>query len=209
MIESLHPDVYHALMDMGFRRSGRVLYRPQCDGCSACVPLRVPVASFVPSKSQRRVWRRNQDVRYVVTSPPVMDEARVGLYIRYLQHQHAKTQQGDEASRLEGFLYTSCVDSIEVAYFDPQGDLVGVSILDRSAQSLSSVYHFFAPEARERSIGVYSVLLELELCKQWGIPYYYLGFWVEPCKAMTYKATYRPYELLIDGVWTPQQEPDP
>jgi arginyl-tRNA--protein-N-Asp/Glu arginylyltransferase len=200
MIESLHPDAYHALMDMGFRRSGRVLYRPQCEGCQACVPLRVPVATFTPTRSQRRVWRRNQDLRHVVTSPPVMDDARADLYLRYLAHQHEKTP-ADSAERLEGFLYTTCVDTLEVSYLDPSGALIGVSILDRSAQSLSSVYHFFAPEARERSVGVFSVLFEIELCKEWGIPYYYLGFWVDPCKAMTYKATYQPFELLTDGVW--------
>lgn len=206
LIEELHPEVYHQLMDAGFRRSGKILYRPRCEECHACTPLRVPVQDFTPSRTQRRVWRRNADIRHTITTPPTLDDARFDLYRRYLNHQHPDSPQSEEADRLQGFLYTSCVDTVEVAYLGPDGALLGISILDRSSQSLSSVYHFFDPAARDRSIGVFSVLFEIDLCKQWGIPYYYLGFWIDGSKTMNYKATYRPHELLTDSGW---QRPSP
>ena len=197
---TLQPSRYQQLMDLGFRRSGLVVYRPRCEGCNACQPMRVPVAEFRPSKSQRRVLKRNIDVKMELSEPRLTPE-KVDLYQRYLAAQHQGTpQDGGEAS-MRDFLYTSCTATLEACYRDARGALLGVTILDLCRESLSSVYHFFEPREAKRSLGVYSILAEIELCRAKDLPWFYLGYWIKGCPTMEYKASYQPFELLVDGVW--------
>lgn len=200
MVERLRAQTYLALMDKGFRRSGQVFYRPRCPGCRACVQLRVPVEGFEPSRSQRRVWRRNQDLVAEIGAPQLTDE-KYELYVRYLAEQHPDSRQSGDREGLREFLYTSAVDSIEVCYRDAAQRLIAVSLLDTSSRSLSSVYHFFDPREHRRSLGVFSVLYEIEHARRVGIPWYYLGYWVEGSRTMHYKANYTPHEVLVDGRW--------
>ena len=202
IVESLDPDYYHRLMDLGFRRSGKVFYRPNCPaGCVRCVQLRIPVASFAASRSQRRAYRRNRDLTLEINAPQLTGE-KEQLYRRYIEDQHPKEQHNPatDLTSLRDFLYASPVDTIELEYRF-EGRLVAVSIIDRSRESLSSVYHFFDPAEGRRSLGVFSVLREIELAKRWGIPFYYLGFWIRGAKTMAYKANYYPHELLLGGRW--------
>ena len=199
LADRLDPEAYHALMDRGFRRSGRVFYRPECPACRACVPLRVPVATFRPTKSQRRVLRRNADVE-VTAREPCFAEETFALYRRYLAHQHPGGEQDDDKATFRDAFFTPVVDSIEVRY-EVAGRLVAVSLLDACARSLSAVYHFFDPDHARRSLGVFSVLAEIEHCRRLGVPFYYLGYWVQGSAAMEYKADYGPHELLRDGRW--------
>jgi arginine-tRNA-protein transferase len=195
----VRPAAYHELMDRGFRRSGNILYRPVCEACQLCVPIRIPVEQFKPSRSQRRVLRRNADVRIRVQEPAVTAEKH-DIYRRYLQTQHDKSPQGADMESLRDFLYSSCVHTIEVEY-RAEDRLLGVSICDVSQRAISGVYHYFDPGAGKRSIGVYSALSEIQLCREQGIPHYYLGYWVNGCASMEYKTNFRPYELLINGKW--------
>jgi arginyl-tRNA--protein-N-Asp/Glu arginylyltransferase len=198
--DRLDGDSYHELMDRGFRRSGRMFYRTYCGACRACVPLRVPVATFAPTRSQRRVLRRNADVA-ITMRPPRFSTDAFELYQRYLRHQHPDSVQGeDEASFREAFC-AEVVDSVEVRYTLGER-LVAVSLLDVCARSLSSVYHFFDPDHARRSLGVFSVLAEIEQAKRIGVPFYYLGYWVQGSRTMQYKADYGPHELLRDGRWS-------
>lgn len=199
--DALPGALYHQLMERGFRRSGDVFYRMACPACRKCVPLRVPVATFTASRSQRRVLRQNQDVELRVARPRFAPD-RWELYHRYLQFQHPGTPAADTPDSLRASLYAEVVDTLEATYW-LGSRLVGVTILDACADSLSSVYHFFAPEESHRSLGVYSVLAEIGWAKDQGIPHYYLGFWIEGAETMAYKANYRPHELLGDSGWTP------
>lgn len=201
----LNPRAYHELMNRGFRRSGHILYRPVCASCRMCVPIRVPTATFAPSKSQRRNLRRNADVR-VYVAPPRLSDEKLGVYRRYLAGQHQGSPQGTDAESLREFLYSTCVQSIEFEYRDNAGVLLGVSIADLCNESLSSVYHFFDPAHAKRGIGVFSVLKEIEWAGQRGIPQYYLGYWIQGCATMDYKAQYNPHELLVDGQWVAGSE---
>ncbi len=198
--DQLDGEVYHELMALGFRRSGRVYYRPACEACQACVPLRIDVHAFQPSRSQRRVQRRNRDVT-VRVGPPDMTDEKVRLYRQYLHSQHPGSEQGDSADDLEQFLYRSPITTLEVTYHDVDLRLIGASLIDLSTRSVSSVYHFFDPREARRSLGVFSVLTEIDLCKRWEVPHYYLGYWVAGAPTMDYKADYRPHEVLIDGQW--------
>lgn len=197
--DTLDPEAYHELMDRGFRRSGSTFYAMACADCRRCVPIRVPVAEFAPSRSQRRAQRRNQDVR-VHIGRPEFTAATWDLYRRYGQAQHGKRDEDDSPEGLRDSLYAPVVDTYEVTY--RLGDrAIGKSLLDVCSRSVSAVYHFYDPDHARRSIGVFSVLAEIAWTRQIGVPHYYLGFWIEGAKTMQYKADYRPHELLIDGTW--------
>ena len=197
--QRLEPAVYQRLMDLGFRRSGLVVYRPVCEGCRECLPIRVPVASFRPSKSQRRAWRRNQDVTVTIGTPRYTEE-KWDVYARYLADQHDGTMS-DDPSDLQQFLYTSATDTLEFVY-RLDGKVVAVGIVDAADRSLSSVYFFFDPAHGRRSLGVFGALVEIEECRRRGLPHWYLGYYIRECRRMNYKADYRPCELLTpDGRW--------
>ena len=209
--EEIPPPVYQAFMDAGFRRSGKVVYQPTCRGCRRCISLRVPVATFQPSKSQRRTWRKNQDL-VVTVGPAEPDEERFRLYRKYVTEWHGKSAaDGDDDASYESFvsfLYDSPVDTLEWQYRDGAGRLIGVGLCDRSDASLSSVYFYHDPADARRGIGTFGALYEIEECRRLGAAHYYLGYWVDGCPAMSYKATYRPHEILLpDGVWRPAAEP--
>lgn len=198
----LDPDVYHRFMDAGFRRSGRTVYQPVCDGCRACVPIRVPVATFAPSKSQRRALRRNADLAISPGAPEPTPEKHE-LYEKYRRHWHSHDDPRDWHAFVD-FLYDSPVETVEVCYREPGGGLLGVGVCDLCDSSLSSVYFYFDPDHAKRALGTFSALWEIGLARRLGIPHYYLGYWVSGCAAMEYKADFRPCELLgTDGVWRP------
>ena len=198
----LEPEIYHALMDRSFRRSGNLLYQPNCPTCSECRQLRVPVASFRPTKSLRRIWHRNRDIRAKLIKPQ-LDQEKWRLYSRYLEYQHDGTMS-DEYDALHTFLFCSPVRSVEFDYY-LDDRLIGVSIADQSEDVLSSVYMFFDPDYADRSLGTFSALWELDHCRRAGIQYYYLGFYIKNCTKMSYKARFGPHELLdSDNQWTRQ-----
>lgn len=197
--ETIDPLLYHDFMDRGFRRSGRMIYQPICDGCRQCVQLRVPVETFAPTKSQRRAHRRNVDV-IVEVATPMPTREKLELYARYCAHWHGHTEP-ETAEGFIDFLYASPVESIEFTY--RVGDrIIGVGICDVCELSLSSVYFYFDPDEAGRSLGTMSVLREIEFCRERGIPHWYAGFWVRDCAAMAYKANFGPAEVLdMDGTW--------
>jgi arginyl-tRNA--protein-N-Asp/Glu arginylyltransferase len=203
---SIPADLYERFMDCGFRRSGKLLYQPACRGCRACQSLRVPVEQFVPSKSQRRCLRRNEDLQIAV-GPPNCSEEKFALYRRYITDWHGRSDPED-ASAFESFLYDSPVETtIEFEYRDSASRLLAVGICDVCPACLSSVYFYFDPAERRRGLGTYGALREIEFAGQMKLPYYYLGYYVRGCGAMEYKASFRPSELLDpDGVWRPHAQ---
>jgi arginyl-tRNA--protein-N-Asp/Glu arginylyltransferase len=195
----LDPAIYRALMDRGFRRSGRVIYRPICAGCSQCIPYRVPVAGFAPTRSQRRVRRRNQDVRVEVGDGQPTDE-KFALFQRYQVEHHDGTMAGDRED-FERFCHDAPLATRELCYFVGRR-LVGVSILDVVPGAVSSVYMYFDPAYARRSLGTFSILWEIADCRERGLAYYYLGYYVPGSRTMAYKARFRPAEILDqDSAW--------
>lgn len=199
LADGMPAEMYRRFMDAGFRRSGRIVYQPICATCRACVPIRVPVATFAPTKSQRRCARRNADLAVTVARPEPTAE-KFELYRRYVAERH-REQDASIESFIE-FLYTSPIDTIELTYRAHDGRLLAVGLCDVSASSLSSVYFYFDPSESRRGLGTFGVLTEIEHAGSCGIPYYYLGYWIEGCRAMRYKKDFVPSELLHpDGVW--------
>lgn len=199
LAEGLDADLYHDLMDRGFRRSGQTFYAMDCEGCRRCVPIRVPVAEFIASRSQRRARQKNRDVVMRVQKP-ALTQATVDLYRRYMRQQHKAAAADESAESLRDSLYADVVDTVEVTYATGE-QLVAVSLLDVCRRSVSAVYHFYDPAFAARSLGVFSALAEIEWTRSLGVPHYYLGYWVDGAKTMHYKANYRPHELMRDGVW--------
>jgi arginine-tRNA-protein transferase len=193
------PADYQQLMDRGMRRSGDFFYAPDCAACRACVPIRIPVADFMPSKSQRRVMRRNQDITLAV-GPLECSRESFELYQRYLAAQHPESAATTTYDSFREWLYVSAVDTLVLRYL--LGDqTVAISIIDVCPETLSSVCHFFDPTHAARSLGVHSVLAEIDLARRLGLRWYYLGYWIAGAPTMAYKANYRPHELLVDGRW--------
>lgn len=198
--DGMDGETYHRFMDAGFRRSGRMVYQPTCDGCRACVPIRVSTDAFRPDKTQRRTMRKNADLTVTVDAPSPTDE-KFDLYGRYVTQWHDKPDAEDSTS-FTSFLYDSPVDTLEFSYRDGGGQLLAVGIADVCRQSFSSVYFYFDPAHRNRSLGTFGAAYEIEWARRAGIRHYYLGYWVSGCRKMAYKANFHPHQVLTPaGRW--------
>jgi arginine-tRNA-protein transferase len=190
---------FAVLLEYGFRRMGTVVYTPKCNGCEACISLRLPVSPFKFSKSQRRVLRRNADVILEI-GPPTFDEERLALYRKFLAARYPEKTPPNE-NDYRSFFISQLGFTREFRYL-VEGRLVGLGTIDVTPRSTSSVYFYFDPDESWRSLGVFSILREIEFCRQSGREHVYLGFYVADCQAMSYKALYRPHERRMpDGRW--------
>ena len=193
---------YSELVRQGFRRSGTFTYRPRCDGCLACVPVRVEINNFASSRSQRRVWNKNAHLEASLHSLQDKPE-HFELYQRYQNARHPDGgMSNDSREQYRKFLLQSHVDSMLVE-FREAGVLRMVSIIDVLDDGLSSVYTFFEPEIKQASFGTYNVLWQIELCRQLQRPYLYLGYWIKASQKMSYKARFQPLQGLQQGAWQP------
>lgn len=199
---NLEPEIYEALLNQGFRRSGIIFYQNKCHGCAECVPLRLDVERFEPSKSQRRVLRKNEDLTVIIEDAR-FDEESFQLYRNFAKSRYQSDCSEEDYSN---FLVNSALQTKMMKYYEGK-KLIGVGWLDMLADSISSVYFAFDPAQSHRSLGTYSVLKEVEYCKEQRQKYLHLGFWVEDCQAMSYKNRFRPYELLQEGEWKSSDEP--
>ena len=194
--------VYSELVRLGFRRSGAFTYRPYCDHCRACVPVRVPVQQFRPTRSQRRAWRDRGSLT-VNRRELAYDPSHYALYLRYqrLRHPGGGMDQ-DSREQYQHFLLHSNV-ATDLYEFREGDHLRIVSLVDRLGDGLSSVYTFFEPDPPSASYGTFSILWQIERCRELGLPYLYLGYWIRESPKMAYKATFRPIEGLRGGRWSP------
>jgi arginine-tRNA-protein transferase len=195
--DSLHDRLSRA----GFRRSHNIAYAPVCPGCNACVPIRIPTATFMPDRTLRKIARANLAMEgFDVPARATAEQFQ--LFQRYQQARHG---DGDMAT-MSFYDYRAMVEDTPIETFiiefrDPDDRLVGACLTDRLGDGLSAVYSFFAPGLDRRSLGTFSILWLIERAKSLGLPYVYLGYWVRESRKMAYKARFKPSEILVAGTW--------
>ncbi len=199
--------VYGELVRQGFRRSGVYTYRPWCDQCKACVPVRLPVAEFQPNRSQRRAWRQHAGL-HAQEQPLRYSEEHYELYRRYQQARHnGGGMDQDNREQYGSFLLESQVDT-RLIEFREGGVLRMVSIIDCLADGLSSVYTFYDPDLPRASLGSFGVLWQVEACRRIERAYVYLGYWIRDSAKMNYKRQFSPLEGRVNGQWRRLTEED-
>ena len=212
VIDDCTPETYTFLLERGWRRFGRVFFRPMCAACVECRSLRVDVERFRPNRSMRRTLKRNLDLRIGLRRAAVSDQ-HLELYDRYHLDMAERKGWSEKAISLLDY-YRTFVEARqdfghEMLYFD--GDRpVAVALIDLLPAAISAVYCYYEPEQRSRALGVYSILRQIDLARAQGIPYVYLGYWIVGNPSMSYKANYRPHEILEgrpgldeEAIWRP------
>ncbi|MCW5979357.1 MAG: arginyltransferase [Bryobacteraceae bacterium] len=218
LVESVDPEEYEGLLERGYRRFGHYLFRPQCPACEQCRSLRVPVQRFQPGASFRRVLAANRGVQAQLERVFITDE-HVRLYNRY--HGYMAEHRGWPAERATArLLQESFADGSDQVgrqwLFMEEGRLLGVAFMDETPRATSLAYCFYDPALRRRSLGTFSILAQLEYARRMRLRYVYLGYWIEASRSMSYKARFRPHEILRayprDGeapVWDAEPDPAP
>jgi leucyl-tRNA---protein transferase len=205
------PDMNDVLTQGGFRRSQNIAYRPACEGCQACVSVRIPVDAFRPTRSQRRVTNTNTDLKTIIYKAEPTTE-QYSIFRAYLDSRHF----GGGMSDMSVLDYAMMIEDSHVntqiteyrkssSTFHPMlrrdGDLIAVALSDVLKDGVSMVYSFYEPDESARSLGTYMILDHVERARSLGLPYVYLGYWVSGSQKMDYKIKFRPIELLTDKGW--------
>jgi arginine-tRNA-protein transferase len=203
----LRPSHYIELLKAGWRRMGPVVFRPDCPSCRQCLSLRVPVESFRPSRTQRRIWKSNaREVVLRIGSPSLTPE-RLQLYDSFHAHGHqtkgwpdrSHESQGESGSGLD-LMLRDAFPMEEWSYW--LGDrLVGIGYVDALTVGLSAIYFFHDPREHKRSLGSLNILHLIDAAGHRGLPHVYLGYYVKGCRSLEYKARFRPNEVFRDAAW--------
>ena len=198
---SKNPLLYQSLIDMGFRRSGNDIYRPDCQDCSSCISVRIPVDRFIPRRSQRRAWNQHESSTQVTSQKAAFNPDHFALYSKYMNSRHP---DGEMANPTEDdyrrFLISPWCDTRFVEFYT-DNRLYSVAVIDMLPHGISAVYTFFDPEMSGLSPGVLAILWQINEARRLGLNWVYLGYWVEECTKMAYKQDYRPVQLYSEGVW--------
>lgn len=192
-------DQYEVLINSGFRRSGEQIYRPYCQSCQACQSLRILVERFTPSKSQKRVLSKNQDIQVITTNTDKPEYYL--LYENYINQRHSDGSMYPASyEQYTSFIKCQWASPMFIECYIDQ-ELVCVAVTDDINSNLSALYTFFKPELDKRSMGTFAILQQIELAKQLNKQYLYLGYQVDGCQKMNYKSNFYPHERLIANKW--------
>ena len=208
-VRNASSDFATAVIQRGWRRFGNYFFHPICQGCNECKSLRIDVEAYRPSRSQRRVIKKNRETEIVLRSPP-LTPGHIQLYHRY--HQWKAEKDGwkhrniNEKEYYENFVEGAHDFGYEVLYIR-DNRLIGVDLIDIIADGISAIYFFHDPDYARLSLGTYSLIYQIGLARRMGLSYIYLGYWVDGCKAFAYKENFPPEEIL-DGFPLVDEEPE-
>ncbi len=196
----INADVYSGLIQQGFRRSGKFAYRPLCENCQECVPVRIILQDFTPSRSQKRAYKQHQNL--IATILPVAFYAEhYALYAVYQRARHTTDELNqDAAEQYRNFLCQTNVESVLVEFRENK-QLKMVSVIDIVHDGISAVYTFYETSDAKASFGTYNVMWQIEWAKTLNVSYLYLGYWIKDSQKMAYKQNFKPLEKLIDDEW--------
>ena len=202
-------DLNSRLSTAGFRRSHDIVYRPVCHGCTACVPVRIPAGRFEPNRTQRRLARLNEDL-VISERPALATLEQYQLFMRYQRGRHGDSDMARMSrSDFEAMIEEGSVGARLFEFRDAGRALLGAMLADRLTDGFSAVYSFFDPAEIKRSLGTYMVLGLVDLARQEGLDSVYLGYWIEACRKMSYKTSFRPLEILSGGTWQDLEDDTP
>lgn len=190
-------------LDSGWRKFGYYFFRPDCDGCRECIPVRIKTTEFQPSRSQKRILRKNVHIQ-VSYAPMIYDESIFNLYRKHSLNRFGKNES-DKREFLASFFTQSCPAGLSLYFQGKQ--LIGTGFLDYASEGVSSVYFIYDTDFSHLSPGVFSIISEISYAKSIGKPYYYLGYYIGECQSMAYKNKFRPYEFMDweSGLWSPPE----
>ncbi len=200
----VNTSLYERLLGHGFRRNGNHYYRPFCNECSACISVRLPVEEFVPSRSQRRTLKKNDDLDANILRP-LFDEQHFQLYLRYQSMRHTGDSMDDpDPQKYRRFLIDSEADTFFVE-IRKQEKVIGLAIADQVGGGMSAIYTFFDPDESKRSLGTFAILKQIEIAHARGLDWIYLGYWIAGSKKMVYKNRFHPLQYFDTkaGRWKP------
>lgn len=205
----LHPEndrsqtdeVNARLTRLGFRRSQSIAYRPDCPACRACTPVRIPVQTFSPGRSQKRIIRLNRDLQFALTVPQADNE----LYALFSAYQYSRHPEGDMKNmrfqEFEAMLCDGPAQTRLATWGTEDGEIKAVMILDMFEDGASAVYSFYDPALEKNSPGTFMILSVAKHLKMQEKDYLYLGYWIKDSKTMAYKANFRPLEKFTPEGW--------
>lgn len=198
-------NLYSGLIQQGFRRSGKFAYRPHCEGCSACVPVRLDLLTFIPNRSQKRAFRQHQHLSVRIL-PLGFHQSHFDLYREYQALRHHDAEQAnknnaDEISQYQQFLCQSNVESLMIEFRNEKHEVKIVSVIDLVADGVSAVYTFYDAKDMHASYGTFAIIFLAEWAKSLNLPYLYLGYWIKNSPKMAYKQAFKPQQRLIGDVW--------
>lgn len=198
---TLSSNLYSELINIGFRRAGSRIHRPNCLDCTQCISLRIPVSDFHANRSQRRIFNKNSNLSVAVVINPDYSNY-LSLYEGYIRHRHPESESMQEAlNTFEDFLFSPWSDTFAIEFRLPNQQLVCVAICDPLIQGWSAVYTFYDIEYSNLSLGTFSILKQIELLKHRHLDYLYLGYWINDCDKMSYKTQFRPCEGFTNEHW--------
>jgi arginine-tRNA-protein transferase len=198
LFDTLPDFVMDAYLASGYRRNGNIIYNMHCSECKACIPLRIDPKEFIPSRSQKRVLRKNQDLT-VEIKPLTCSEENLELLGKFLDSRYP-AREGLPLDYYTGFFLNNIINTVEFSY-RIDSKLIGVSIVDLNTDWLNVVFFYFDPAEKKRSPGTYNILYLIEFCLQQKIKFIYLGYWIEGVDAMSYKANFKPHYVFRDSTW--------
>ncbi len=208
--QNIYPDpnkamtnsLYSQLIAHGFRRSGNMAYRPFCQNCQSCIPVRINVKKFTQNRSQKRCMNRNESLT-ITSQPAGFSEEHFQLYCKYLSARHVGG--GMDKPTKENYLnfLTSDWSDTQFIEFRDSERLVAVAVTDYISQGLSALYTFFDPTLEKQSLGTFGILTQIKIAQSLGLRWLYLGYWIEDCKKMQYKQNFSALETYINQEWLP------